>query len=89
MISLRYGVPDPMSGERIEAHVRLSEGARNEAVAELQKQLRAHCLAHLPLVRTPRAFHLWLEYPRKANGKVDRALLKSGDGGEPFAPSSG
>lgn len=70
------GVPDAVYGQRIEAHVRLQGHLAGTAETEAEiARLRDYCLRRLPLTRAPRAYHLWRDLPRKANGKVDRQRL--------------
>lgn len=78
------GVPDPMLGERIEAHVRLDPTASSGSKKALVDQFRRRCLGQMPLARAPKRFHLWLEFPCRDNGKVDALRLAKGEGGKPF-----
>ncbi|MDH3658725.1 MAG: acyl--CoA ligase [Alphaproteobacteria bacterium] len=78
------GVPDPMLGERVEAHVRLDPMAEGRSKKALIDQLRRRCLGQMPLARAPKRFHLWLEFPARDNGKVDALRLAKGEGGKPF-----
>ena len=64
------GVPDPLYGQRVEAHVVLDPD--DEDALEAAK---AHCLAHVPFARAPRVWHRWARFPLKANGKTDRTRL--------------
>jgi acyl-CoA synthetase (AMP-forming)/AMP-acid ligase II len=88
------GIPDPVLGERVEANVRLEPEAAARAVDQaaakaLIETLRRACLERMPLARAPRRFHLWREFPRRDNGKVDELRLAEGVGGEPLHAASG
>ena len=81
------GVPDELSGQRIEAHVRmglsLPKGA--EAMERLADRIREHCLRSMPFARAPKAYHIWPDFPRKPNGKIDRPRMLGGPGRLPPA----
>lgn len=68
------GVPDDLYGQRVEAHVMLSEQAAS-APEDTVENLRKFCLEHLPLVKVPKSYHFWMEFPLKANGKTDKQTL--------------
>jgi len=76
------GVPDELSGQRIEAHVRVEPPPPigDEAVQHLADRIRQQCLSKLPFARAPKAYHIWAEFPRKPNGKVDRQRMLQGPG---------
>ncbi len=66
------GVPDATLGERIVAFVVLQAESAVDVAA-----LKGHCLASLPFVRVPKAFHIVPELPKTGSGKVRRAELVS------------
>ncbi len=73
------GIPDPLYGDRIEAHLHiegpdLSDG---ETAKDVEAAVRKHCLAAVPFSRAPRKYHLWPELPHTHAGKVDRVALKT------------
>jgi len=74
------GVPDDMAGERIEAHIRVVAPLprEEEAVQRLADRIRQHCLGKVPFARSPKAYHIWAEFPRKPNGKIDRRRMVGG-----------
>jgi amino acid adenylation domain-containing protein len=76
------GVPDELAGQRIEAHVRVGPPlpAGDEATQHLADRIRQQCLSKLPFARAPKAYHIWAEFPRKPNGKVDRQRMLQGPG---------
>ncbi len=78
------GVPHPVTGEQVEAHLRIDPKAPDfPGLKAMEEELRKLCLAHMPIARAPKRFHFWAEFPRRDNGKVDRLKLAKGDGGEP------
>ncbi len=81
------GVPDDLSGQRIEAHVRVSQPFPDgePAVQRLADRIRQHCLSKLPFARAPKAYHVWADFPRKPNGKIDRQRMVDGIGRLPPA----
>jgi len=52
----------------------------DEAVQHLADRIRQQCLSKLPFARAPKAYHIWAEFPRKPNGKVDRQRMLQGPG---------
>lgn len=71
--SVVVGVADPMLGQKVVAHVRVSnELAKEESLVTV---LRTHCLHSIPLPRAPREIYVCDDFPRKANGKPDRVAL--------------
>jgi len=82
------GVPDELTGQRIEAHVRvdlrLPEG--KAAMEGLVGRIRQHCLSKMPFARAPKAYHIWADFPRRPNGKIDRPKILRGPGRLPSAP---
>ncbi|MGI9510098.1 MAG: class I adenylate-forming enzyme family protein, partial [Geminicoccaceae bacterium] len=78
------GVPDKILGERVEAHIKLAKEASDQAESALIDRYRRCCLKSMPLSRAPKRFHLWHEFPRRDNGKVDAQRLIKFEGGEPF-----
>ncbi len=69
------GVPDPLYGQRIEAHIQPAQNTDEE----IESAIRSYCLERMPFARAPKAYHLHQQLPRKANGKIDRQqLLESG-----------
>ena len=64
------GVPDKLYGQRIEAHVIL---ARDNP--ETLETVRAFCLQQVPFARSPKKYHVWQDFPLKANGKTDKQRL--------------
>lgn len=74
------GVPDDLAGERIEAHVRVVPPLphEEEAIQHLADRIRRHCLGKVPFARAPKAYHIWADFPRKPNGKVDRPRMLAG-----------
>jgi len=83
------GVPDMILGERVEAHVKLAEEASGQPEKSLIDRFRRRCLESMPLSRAPKRFHLWHEFPRRDNGKVDALRLTRGEGGKPFCEDGG
>ena len=75
------GVPDPLYGQRVEAHVVLDPDDEASLAA-----VRAHCAAHVPFARAPRAWHRWERFPLKANGKTDRTRLTAAVAGGADGP---
>jgi len=82
------GVPDELTGQRIEAHVRvdlrLPEG--KAAMEGLVGRIRQHCLSKMPFARAPKAYHIWADFPRRPNGKIDRPRILQGPGRLPTTP---
>ena len=74
------GVPDDLAGERIEAHVGVVPPLphEEEAIQHLADRIRGHCLGKVPFARAPKAYHIWADFPRKPNGKVDRPRMLAG-----------
>lgn len=68
------GVPDPLYGQRVVAHVLLADAAGSDN-DETIAALRAHCLERIPLPRAPREYRIWADFPRRANGKPDRPAI--------------
>ncbi|MEE9335389.1 MAG: class I adenylate-forming enzyme family protein [Granulosicoccaceae bacterium] len=66
------GIPDPLYGQRVEAHVILSD--ENPDTLE---SVRKHCLDHVAFARSPKHYHRWSVFPLKANGKTDKQQLIS------------
>ena len=74
------GVPDPLLGQRVVAHLRpVSVPTDAEAERALIERVRGHCLSKVPYARAPREYRVWRELPRKANGKPDRSRLSAPD----------
>ncbi len=71
------GVDDALYGERVVAHILLSQEYHDADKEKTIAEVRDHCLTQLALVRAPREYHCWNEFPKKANGKPDRALLQT------------
>ena len=70
------GVPDPLYGQRVEAHLVLDAASRDDGSgAERLKRVQDFCLSRVPFARAPRRYHLWDEFPLKANGKTDKTRL--------------
>ena len=67
-----FGVPDPDWGEILVAAILPGEGEPAPAAEQLQR----HCRASLADFKCPRAFHLLDSFPRTANGKVQKFLLR-------------
>lgn len=65
-----YGVPHPEWGEVPHAAVVLTPGA-----ALTEEALRAYCVARLGKYKVPKQFHVMLELPRNASGKVLKGQL--------------
>ncbi len=65
-----FGVPDDELGESIEAAVVLKAGW-----ALTERELFAHCRAHLSLHKVPRRVHFAVTFPRTASGKLRRRAL--------------
>jgi amino acid adenylation domain-containing protein len=82
------GVPDRILGERVEAHVRFEPDAKDQSEKALIEGLRKRCLEQMPMARAPKRYHLWLEFPKRDNGKVDAMRLKAGEGGQPLFESA-
>ena len=81
------GVPDLRLGERIEAHVLLTETPADQASgACCWRRIRRHALARLSLLHAPREIYLWTEFPYKANGKLDREVIRGAPGGRCWTP---
>ncbi|MFQ5705421.1 MAG: class I adenylate-forming enzyme family protein [Gemmatimonadales bacterium] len=77
---LVVGVPDGVYGERIEAHVRVATVPDEDGQVRLIGELRRLCHTKVPFARAPKRYHIWSDFPRKANGKVDRIRLAEGSG---------
>ena len=71
------GVADDMLGQRVVAHLQVP--AHDEDDAALIKAVRKHMSERVALARLPREYHIWPEFPRKANGKPDRVALTNGN----------
>ena len=69
------GVPDPMYGQRIEAHLLLSKVDENTDGNSILDDIRDYCLGKMPFARAPKAYHIWDKLPRKPNGKLDQQRL--------------
>ena len=75
------GVEDERYGQRVEAHVCILPDATDalapgsDAETAMLQRIKAHCLVHVPLVKAPKVYHLWQEFPLKANGKTDKQTL--------------
>ncbi|MEL6870940.1 MAG: class I adenylate-forming enzyme family protein [Pseudomonadota bacterium] len=68
------GVDDALLGQRVVAHVTLGDHAYDDNDAATAA-IRAHMSQAVALARVPREYHVWDEFPRKANGKPDRVAL--------------
>ncbi len=66
------GIPDPLYGQRVEAHLILSDEN-----PETLENVRKHCLDHVAFARAPKQYHCWSVFPLKANGKTDKQQLIS------------
>ena len=64
------GIPDPVLGESLVACVVAKPGADLDP-----RELRAHCLKSLPLVRTPREVRVVMIVPKTSSGKLQRVGL--------------
>ncbi len=63
-----YGIPDERLGERLCAHVVVTEGSTAS-----DEEIKAHCRQHLAIYKVPRIIALaTVALPRTASGKVDR-----------------
>jgi len=67
------GVPDPILGEAVRAFVVTADPALTE------RQILAHCRAHLADYMMPRDVVLRRELPRTPSGKVDKKALRGGE----------
>ncbi|MEO0576884.1 MAG: class I adenylate-forming enzyme family protein [Pseudomonadota bacterium] len=66
------GVDDELLGQRVVAHLQfLTQDADDTNVASVRKQMSQT----VALARLPREYHVWPEFPRKANGKPDRVAM--------------
>lgn len=75
------GVPDPLLGEAIEAHVAPADGVELE-----ERALRRGCAERLVLALVPRRITVHPELPKSLNGKLDRLALtgaRTSDGTPP------
>ncbi len=66
------GIPDPIYGQRVEAHLVLSDEDPNTL-----ESVRKHCLDNVAFARAPKQYHRWSVFPLKANGKTDKQQLIS------------
>nr|WP_239520505.1 AMP-binding protein [Blastococcus saxobsidens] len=66
------GVPDPVYGETVAAHVVLRQGT--EATAE---EITDFCRSRLAAFKAPRTVHFRSELPRNPGGKVLKALMRT------------
>ena len=64
------GVPDPIYGEEVVSYVTLKTGAYLTG-----EEIRAHCAARLPDLKTPKEIVIRVSLPRTARGKLDRNAL--------------
>ena len=64
------GVPDPLLGQAVHAHVSPEPGVELDAAA-----LRRYCAERLEDYKVPRHVTVHDELPRTGNGKIDRAAL--------------
>jgi acyl-CoA ligase (AMP-forming) (exosortase A-associated) len=62
-----HGVPDPVSGQAIVAHVVPRPGGDFS-----EQELLAYCRREMPAYMVPRAVRAHAELPRTASGKIDR-----------------
>jgi acyl-CoA synthetase (AMP-forming)/AMP-acid ligase II len=69
------GTPDPRWGEAVTAVVVLADGSVGE------RELRAHCRAHLAAYKIPKKFRFAGRLPRNSMGKVQKFLLRGEPGG--------
>ncbi|MFI5399715.1 MAG: class I adenylate-forming enzyme family protein [SAR324 cluster bacterium] len=67
------GLPEPDWGEAVHAAVLLRPGAAADSAG-----LEAHCRASLAGFKCPRQFSFHGEFPRTANGKVQKFALREG-----------
>jgi len=77
------GVADPLYGQRVEAHLVFSDSP--EAAHSDEERLKAiqdYCLSQVPFARAPRHYHVWPEFPLKANGKTDKQKLMADTNGD-------
>lgn len=64
------GVDDAIYGQRVEAHIQLTEPTKSTLM-----DIKRHVLRSVPFARAPRRYHAWTDFPIKANGKTDKAQL--------------
>lgn len=67
-----FGVPDMILGERLTACVVLVEGHEISF-----RDMKMHCLQHLPHVRIPKDMYVLLDIPKTPSGKIRRDVLRS------------
>ena len=72
------GVPDELYGQRVEAHLILSD-QNPDSLDSVKK----HCLEQVSFARSPKHYHCWSEFPLKANGKTDKHKLISAPSNAP------
>ncbi|NOX69204.1 MAG: acyl--CoA ligase [Gammaproteobacteria bacterium] len=66
------GVTDSMYGQRVVAHLLLSDRCESMDNNEVIAGVRSHCLEAVPFARAPREYNCWKAFPMKSNGKPDR-----------------
>ena len=69
--SLAFPIAHPTLGEEVAAAVVLTPGPQPS-----EHDLRAYCLEHLTLAKTPKRFFFVDQFPRSLSGKVDISALK-------------
>ena len=69
-IAAAVGVPDPLFGEEVVAYVQVSEEARVSA-----KDIQNYCIKKLADFKVPKKIFFLEEFPKGANGKIQRRKL--------------
>ena len=75
------GLPDPVAGEVVKAHVALKPGF--EAGEPLRRELLRHTRKRLGPAVAPRAIDFQKSLPKTRSGKIMRRLLKARELGLP------
>jgi acyl-CoA synthetase (AMP-forming)/AMP-acid ligase II len=76
------GVPDPVLGAAVYAHVSPQPDMRLDEL-----ELRGHCLSRLEDFKVPRRIVVHEELPRTGNGKIDRRALAERSGSAAGVPA--
>ena len=80
-IAVAFGVADEKYGEEVHAAIVLNPKYATQNKAEIEKQIREHCLRQIAAFAVPKKFYFVDDVPRTATGKIQRRIVS-----EHFAP---